>query len=315
MSLILASQLGPEFDALAAAHPAVTKLIAIAPDEAPLERIAAEADALILRPGPVWRGSQPVARPSSWPGRLRWVHSTSVGVDYYPDWIGEAPWFSCGRGVSSHQIADYVVGALYAHARDFAASAVHAREDWKQAPQGSLIGARVAILGLGSIGEALGRRLLALEAQPIGVRRSPKPGSQVPLAASLEEAVEGADAIVIALPATPETRHLVDAKLLARARRGAHVINIARGSILVQEDLLAALDTGQIGFATLDVTEPEPLPAGHRLYTHPHVHLTPHISSSWMSNLDRLHEQLLGNIGRVAEGLPPEHLVDRARGY
>ncbi|MCW1384075.1 NAD(P)-binding domain-containing protein [Novosphingobium sp. KCTC 2891] len=316
MSLIVASQIGPEFDSLAASHPAVARVIPLPLDDAAaVGAIAAEADALIVRPAPVWKSIAAAGPPAAWPGKLRWVHSTSAGVDYYPEWLADAPWFSCGRGAASDQVADYVIGAIYAHAKDFAALSIHAADQWAPRPQRNVFGRTVAILGLGSIGLAIAHRVRALGAHPVGIRRSGAPADGIAHAGSIEEAVAIADDIVIALPATGATRGLVDARLLAHAKPDAHLINIARGSIVDQDALLAALDADRLGFATLDVTDPEPLPAGHPLYTHPKVRVTPHLSSNWPTVIPGLHRQILDNIAAVAQGGPPANLVIRSRGY
>lgn len=318
MSLIVASQAGAEFDEQAARHPGVAKIIALAPDDPDALAFAAgEADALIVRPGPVWKHVIENGRPDIWPGRLRWVQSTSAGVDYYPEWLGDVQWFSCGRGAASEQIADYVIGAIYAHAKDVNRLAIRSRDDWKPVEQTSLIGRVVAIIGMGSIGRAVASRLTALGARPVGVRRSSLSLQQapVPMLGSIEEAVAIADDIVIALPATAETRGLVNRKLLKHARPHAHIINVARGSIVDQDDLLAALDQGGLGFATLDVTNPEPLPSGHPFYTHPKVRITPHISSNWQAILPDLYAAILENIGLVSAGKAPANLVNRDHGY
>jgi phosphoglycerate dehydrogenase-like enzyme len=310
MSLILASQAGPEFDALAREHEAVDTVLPLPLDETGLASALRDADALIIRPAPFWKTPSARGRPGQWPGRLRWVHSTSAGVDYYPEWLSEVPWFSCGRGVASDQVADYVIGALYAHVKDIGRLAIRSHSDWGPRPHGNLMGRTVAILGLGSIGVAIATRLQALGAKPLGVRRGGgSDASGIPLAPSLEAAIAEADDIVIALPATAETKGIVDARLLAHAKRGAHIINIARGSIVDQEALLAALDSGVLGFATLDVTDPEPLPEGHPLYTHPLVRLTPHISSNWPTVIEGLHRQILDNIAAVASNRAPANLV------
>ena len=117
------------------------------------------------------------------------------------------------------------------------------------------------------------------------------------------------------MPATAETRGLIGARLLARAKPNAHLINVARGSVVDQEALIAALDAGQLDFATLDVTEPEPLPEGHPLYTHPRVRLTPHVSSNYLLVRHRLSEKVADDLGRFARGEAPNDIVDPARGY
>jgi len=119
----------------------------------------------------------------------------------------------------------------------------------------------------------------------------------------------------LSLPATASTRALIDAKLLARAKPGAHLINIARGSIIDQEALIQALDNGPLAFATLDVTDPEPLPEGHPLYTHPKVRLTPHVSSNYQAVRQVLLDKVSANLSRFVRGEPLADLVDPKAGY
>jgi phosphoglycerate dehydrogenase-like enzyme len=123
------------------------------------------------------------------------------------------------------------------------------------------------------------------------------------------------DHLVIAAPLTQETRGIFDAAVFASAKPGLHLINVARGEIIDQAALLAALDSGHVAATTLDVTAPEPLPAGHPFYAHPKVRLTPH--SGWTSdeNADRLTEKLLGNLDRFLAGKPLLDVVNIERGY
>lgn len=260
----------------------------------------------------------PVARPSLWPGRLKWVYSASAGVDFYPEWLLDAPLVTCGRGVASDEIADYVIAAIYAHAKNLEAVTVRSRADWKQAPLGRVSGTTVGIVGLGAIGQAVARRVLALGAQVVALRRSGAQAgiSGVELVTDLPALITRADHIVIAVPATPQTRHLFDDRLLARVKPGAHIINVARGSVLDQDALIRALDRVEgPGFATLDVTDPEPLPEEHPLYLHPKVRLTPHISSNYTLMRQRLLEKVRDDISRFVRGEAPSDVVDPARGY
>ena len=315
MSLIIASQLDAEFNRGLGQHPVAPVVIDVAEDEP--WTAAAEADLLLVRPSPAWRQPR-VARPSIWPGRLQWVYSASAGIDFYPDWLLDAPLVTCGRGVASDEIADYVIAAIYAHAKNLDAVTARSRAQWIQAPLGRVSGTTVGIVGLGAIGRAVARRVLALDAQVVALRRS---GAQtgtggVELLADLPMLVARADHIVIAVPATPHTRHLFDDALLACVRPGAHIVNVARGSVVDQDALIRALDrTDGPGFATLDVTDPEPLPDGHRLYTHPKVRLTPHISSNYASVRHRLLEKVRDDITRFVRGETPSDVVDPARGY
>ncbi|MFC3443685.1 NAD(P)-dependent oxidoreductase [Sphingobium rhizovicinum] len=315
MSLIIASQLDADFNRGLGQHPAAPILIDVA-DEEPWAA-AAEADMLLIRPSPAWR--QPAAkRPPAWPGRLKWVYSASAGIDFYPQWLLDAPLVTCGRGVAADEIADYVIAAIYAHAKNLEAVTVRSRAQWINVPLGRVSGTTIGIVGLGAIGQEVARRGLALGAQVMGLRRSGAQSgvSGVEHVRDVEALVARSDHIVIAVPATPETRHLFNDALLRKVKPGAHIINVARGSVIDQAALMQALDREDgPGFATLDVTDPEPLPEGHALYTHPRIRLTPHISSNHTLVRHRLLEKVRDDISRFVRGEAPSDIVDPARGY
>lgn len=315
MSLVIASQFEPGFNDGLRALPFGPTVIDLT-DDRPWE-VANDADILLVRPSLAWREHRGLERPASWPGRLRWIYSGSVGVDFYPQWLLDAPLVSCGRGVSSQEIADYVISALYHHAKDLEAVRARGPADWRPTSLARVAGSTVGIVGLGAIGEAVARRALALGTRVTAVRRRPLPSGVegVDLLDDLRAVVASADHLVLALPATVATRNLIDDEILGFARPGAHLINIARGSVVDQEALIRALDTGRLGFATLDVTEPEPLPAGHPFWTHPKVRLTPHVSSNYTLVRDALFEKVAANLDRFARGEVPFDLVDRQAGY
>lgn len=313
MPLVIASQLEPGINARLAQHPA-GPLILDVPEDAPWG-IAGQADVLIVRPSPAWRASP--ARPAAWlwPGRLRWVYSASVGVDFYPPWLLDAPLVSCGRGVASDEIADYVIAAIFSRAKNLERVTVRSRADWQPAALGRIAGATIGIIGNGAIGRAVAARATALGAQVVATRRRAGVEDGIRLLDSIAAVIAISDHIVLASPATRETRGLINADLLKQAKPGAHLINVARGAVVDQDALIAALDAGPLDFATLDVTEPEPLPEGHPLYTHPKVWLTPHVSSNYLLVRDRLVDKILDDITRLARGDAPSDLVDPALDY
>jgi phosphoglycerate dehydrogenase-like enzyme len=315
MSLVIASQLEPGLNDSLAQLPLRPRIIDV-PEDTPWD-VADSADILLVRPSLAWRRNHLRARPPIWPGRLRWVYSASVGVDFYPGWLLDAPLVTCGRGVASDEIADYVIAAIYARAKNLEQITVRSAAEWKPAALGRVSGTTVGIVGLGAIGSAVARRALALGAQVVAVRRGATPPTVagVELLASVEAVIAVADHIVIALPATPTTSKLFDGAMFARAKPGAHLINIARGSIVDQDALIDALDCGRLDFATLDVTDPEPLPEGHPLYTHSKVRLTPHVSSNYMAIRHRLMDKIADDIARFARGEAPSDIVDPVRGY
>lgn len=315
MGLVVASQLEPAFNDRLRGHAAAPAVIDV-PEDRPWS--AAEgSDILLAVPSPAWRANRGLARPAAWPGRLGWVFSASSGVDFYPRWLLDAPLVSCGRGVASEPIADYVIAAIYRHAVDFAQVRARAPADWQQKRLPRIIGRTVGIVGLGAIGVAVARRAQALGMRVVAVRRRhvASPVGGVELLDGLADLVAQADDIVLALPATDATRNIIDAHILARARPGLHIVNVARGSVLDQDALLAALADGRVGFATLDVTEPMPLPDGHPLWTHPQVLLTPHLASNHAAVRASLHDKILADFDRFVAGELPGDLVNRAAGY
>lgn len=315
MKLTIASQFGEALDSVIAGLPCAGAVVA-ASLEAPWEA-AQEADVLLVHPLPVWKKARDMPPPPGWPGRLRWVLSGSAGVDGYPRWLLDVPLFSCGRGLATDNIADYVIAAVYQHSKSLAVIAVSAPEQWKPVPLGRVVGSTFGLVGYGAIGKGVARRALALGARVVAFRRRPGTGVDdgVTILDSLDDVVAAADHIVVALPATSATCRLIDDGVLRRARPHAHMINISRGSVVDQSALLAALDEGRLGFATLDVTDPEPLPAGHPLWTHPKVRLTPHLSAYDPEILQSLLQFTLSNLERFARGEQPDHLVDPLQGY
>jgi phosphoglycerate dehydrogenase-like enzyme len=311
--LIVASQLEPEFNARIRAHPSAPEVIDVPPDQP--RALPVDADAIIIRPNPGWRTYD--AAPAGWPGRIRWIQTSSSGIDAFPSWLLNGPAISSGRGVASDQIADYVIAAIYQQAKNLDACRVRAADQWRKVPSGHVRGSTLGIVGLGAIGEAVAEAARGLGMRIVAVRRD-RNGPRVAgveIADSLLDLFAQADHIVLALPSTPATRGLISAEILAAARPGAHLINVARGSVLDQDALIAALDAGALAFATLDVTEPEPLPAGHPIYTHERIRLTPHISSNYLSVRERLYAKVLENFDRFLNGEPLLDQVNPATGY
>jgi len=175
---------------------------------------------------------------------------------------------------------------------------------------------RVAMLGMGALGTACAQALAALNFSVQGWSRSEK---SVPGIAclhgetGLEAVLRSADIVVTLLPKTPETENLLDARRLAWLKPGAVILNPGRGALIDDTALLAALDAGRVGHATLDVFRVEPLPQDHPYWAHPRVTVTPHIAAD--TRATGAAKVLVENIRRGEAGKPLLHLVDRARGY
>ena len=249
---------------------------------------------------------------------VRWVHSIGHGVDHLPLDLMDDMVVSCSRGVSAVPIAEWVVAMILTAVKDLPDSwADGPPERWSWANLGSLEGQTVALVGFGSINRAVSDRLLPFGANLVAVRRSGAgtDDNGVHLASTIADAVRDADHVVVAVPVTGETHHLVDAAFLTAMKPEAHLINVARGSVVDQDALRVALDEGQVGLASLDVSEPEPLPAGHWLYGHPGVRLSPHISWSSPDAIQQLFDMFADNLERWLRGDNPEGIVDLEAGY
>jgi phosphoglycerate dehydrogenase-like enzyme len=193
---------------------------------------------------------------------------------------------------------------------------------WRQpglgSPERRLKGATVVIVGTGGIGRALVPMLEPLEVEIVGVNRSGRHlagASRTVKATDLLKVVPEAHFIVLAAALTDETRGLISKDLLEAMRTDAWVVNVARGGLIDAHALVEALASKSIGGAALDVTDPEPLPDGHPLWSLEDVIITPHIANTWDMALPELRELVRRNVARFAHGEELEGLVDPALGY
>ena len=249
---------------------------------------------------------------------VRWVQLSGTGINGMPPEILSAPIVTCARGASAIPISEYVLGAMLAFGRGFPQNWLKdAPKNWNFQRMTTLSGSTLGLVGLGGIGERISRLALAFDMRVVAMRRtdsaSPVPGVEV--VTKLADLLSVADHLVLAAPGTDRTRHMIDEDALTRVKPGVHLVNIARGSLVDQEALRVALDDGRVARASLDVCEPEPLPAGHWLYSHPKVFLTPH--SSWSSEafFAAAVDIFCANLRRYLSGEPLVGIVDQAEGY
>jgi glyoxylate/hydroxypyruvate reductase A len=215
------------------------------------------------------------------------------------------------------QMREYVTLAVLRAYRELDAYAAQQRAGrWQPRPRIAKAAFGVGILGFGVLGRAVAEALapfgFPLSAWSRSRKRSPGVESFAGRA-ELRAFLAASQVLVCMLPSTHETRGLLDRAAFETLPRGAHLVNVARGDIVVDEDLLAALDRGQLESATLDVFRAEPLPAGHPFWHHPRITLTPHASAVTLVEDAAL--QVAGKIRRLERGEPVTGTVDRARGY
>lgn len=250
---------------------------------------------------------------------VRWVHVIGTGVDRFPlAAVGDRV-LTCARGASGVPISEWVMATMLAFEKRLPEMWIHERVEQRLLPDalGTLAGKTLAVVGLGGIGVALASRALAFGMRVRACRRSdaPAPIEGVEIAPSLRDLAASAHHFVLAAPATASTRHLVGRDLLAAIAPGVHLVNVARGALVDPEALRCALDDGRVAMASLDAVDPEPLPAGHWMYTHPRVRLSPHVSWSAPRALDGLVDSFLDNLRRYREGQPLAGIVDLEAGY
>lgn len=258
--------------------------------------------------------------------QLRWLCAASAGVDHLleePLWPHPDCLLSNSSGAYGPTISEHIVMVLLMLLRrmpEYLAETAERRWPYLE-PIRSVCGSRVVMLGAGDIGSNTARRLKALGASVTGVCRSGRSAEtafdRVLPTGALDSALPGADAVILALPATAETAGILSRERIALLPPTAFVINVGRGSAIDQPALVEALQSRRLAGAALDVMTPEPLPADHPLWSCPNTILTPHISGNMALGLtcDLDVDMFCRDLRRWGEGKLPENLVDRQRGY
>ncbi len=247
---------------------------------------------------------------------VRWVQLPFAGIETYLDVLDHDRTWTCGKGVYATPVAEMALALLLGGLRHVGAYAQ--ATSWGRPAGRNLVGARVTLLGGGAIAQELVRLLGPFDAELTVVRRTPEPLDGVARildADDLPAALDGADGLVLALALTPETTGIVDRAALDRLPDHACVVNVARGRHVVTDDLVAALAEGSIGSAGLDVTDPEPLPAGHPLWTEPRCTITPHVGNTPEMAVPLLSARVRANVERWIAHRPLLGPVDVDLGY
>jgi phosphoglycerate dehydrogenase-like enzyme len=259
----------------------------------------------------VWDFTSDAVR-DAWPAAdaLRWVHTASAGVDRltFPGLLESDVVLTNSRGVFDRPMAEYVLALVLAMAKDLPGTlAAQSRREWHHRESEPIAGRCAVVVGGGPIGRAIAGLLAAvgMDVELVGRREF----------GDLPGLLPRADWLVLAAPLTDTTRGMLDAAALARLRPSARVINVGRGALVVEPDLVDALRSGRIAGAALDVFAREPLPPGSPLWTLPGVIVSPHMSGDQVGWREQLVEVFRDNLDRYRAGEPLRNVVDKTLGY
>ncbi|MEV1243346.1 D-2-hydroxyacid dehydrogenase [Nonomuraea sp. NPDC049750] len=260
-------------------------------------------------------------------GRLRWLQAPQAGplpAFYHPALVAHPVQVTNMRDTYTDHVAAHTLALVLALARDlprYAREQARARwaPDWDPGAVLPLSEATALVVGVGAIGAEVGRLLAAFGTRVVGTdarRGGPVPGfAEVLPPDALDRLLPEADLVILTIPHTPATEGLLDARRLALAKPGAYVVNVGRGPIVRLDDLAAALSSGHLAGAALDVFETEPLPADHPLWRRPDVIVTPHVAGVGPHASERCFAVLLENARRFVAGRELINVVDKSEWY
>ncbi len=274
-------------------------------------------DAVIAVPG---GGTDQVLRAGS---RLQWLQTASAGVETLlrsDELVASDVTLTNAKILQGPEIADHAFGLLLTLTRDI--RFFNAQTSWNRAnslPIIELRGKTALIIGLGGIGTQIAQRAAAFEMRVIAVDPKDIPLSRdvayVGKPDQLDELLPQADVVFSSVPHTPASRGMLGKEQFARMKEGVYVVNVSRGPIIDTDALVAALRSGKVRAAGLDVTDPEPLPDGHPLWSMHNVVITPHIATVSDHSIERRVELFRDNIGRFLDNRPLRNVVDKKKGY
>lgn len=247
---------------------------------------------------------------------LRWVHTASAGVDrlIFDEMVRSEVVITNSRGVFDTAMAEYVLGLVLAYAKDLPTTLRQQQDrQWRHRETETIAGKTAVVVGGGPIGAATAALLRAVGMRVHLVGRRARPG--VLAADGLPGLLGETDYLVLAAPLTEQTRGMVNTELLARLPPRARLINVGRGPLVVEDDLVAALRAGTLAGAALDVFQTEPLPADSPLWALPGVVVSPHMSGDVIGWRHSLVDLFADNLARYRAGAPLRNVVDKTHGY
>ena len=255
-------------------------------------------------------------------GRLRWIQSSAAGTDHClePCIVESDLMVTSASGVLADQVAEHTVGLVTAWMRSlptfFNAQQKH---EFIRRPTRDLTGATVGIIGLGGVGRRLAEVLAPFRVRILATDLYPydKPSQVESLwpADRIDDLLAASDVVVLCAPLTDATRGLINREKLAKMKPSALLVNVARGPIVVEADLVAALEAEQLAGAVMDVTEVEPLSPESRLWDIPNVIITPHVAGQSAVRIDNMTDFFCANLRAYREGQPLKNVVDKRQGF
>ena len=254
-------------------------------------------------------------------GTLRWIQSSAAGLDHCltPPVIASSIVVTSASGVLSNQVAEHTVALLTGLLRSLPTFfRAQQRKEYIRRTTQDLHGSKIAIVGYGGVGRRVGEVLTPFQTQVTAFDlypTDPLPGVTLRSIDELDAALPEFDVVILCLPLTDVTRGMFDAKRLAKLRHGALFLNVARGPIVVERDLIASLQHGHIAAAGVDVAEVEPLPAESPLWDLENVIITPHVAGQSARRADNMTDFFCDNLKPYFSGRPLVNYVDKAQGF
>jgi phosphoglycerate dehydrogenase-like enzyme len=256
---------------------------------------------------PRYMGGRAALEPARLMPNLRVLQMPNAGYDDAAAYLRPGMVLCNARGVHDESTAELAVALALATRRGFASFAVDQQHGtWTHVHHAALTDSRIAVIGHGSIGQTIVRMLSGFAVTVVPFSRSGTGGARP--VSELPERIGEFDVVILVLPLTAESARLFDAAMLGRMRDGALLVNVARGGIVDTDALVAELQSGRLR-AGLDVTDPEPLPPGHPLWTAPNCLITPHVGGDTTAFEPRMRELVTAQLGRLARGEPPVNVV------
>ncbi len=254
--------------------------------------------------------------------RLRWIQSSAAGLDHclVPAVVDSHIIVTSASGVLANQVADHTLALLTGLLRSLPTFfRAQQKREFIRRPTRDLHGARIGIIGLGRNGRRLAEVLSAFHTTILAtdwfpVNKPPHVAELLP-ADAVDQILPRIDILILAAPLTQHTHGMINARRLALLPPGAIVINVARGPLIVTDDIVAALESGHLGGTGLDVTDPEPLPPESKLWKMPNVIITPHVGGQSATRIDDMTNFFCDNLARYLAGRPLINLVDKRLGF